>query len=91
MLEALYERLFLSWLDPRWVDGEVHVDVSGRRFMLAERPTGISMRTLSTTHPVIFDDPKDALAAMGLDARVSVKTNARGEVVFATLATVAKE
>jgi hypothetical protein len=66
MIHALYERLFLCWLDPQWVNGEVHVDVFGRRFILAETPTGISMRTLAVTAPVTFEDPDDAWAAMGL-------------------------
>jgi hypothetical protein len=66
MLTALYEHLCLSWLDPRWVGGEIHVDVFGRRFILGEQPNGVALRTLAVTTPVMFDDPKEVLAAMGL-------------------------
>jgi hypothetical protein len=66
MLQDVYDRLLLHRLEPRWVAHEVHVDVFGRRFMLADRPGGVSMRTLAVTTQVAFDDPEDALAAMGL-------------------------
>jgi hypothetical protein len=66
MLQDVYERLLLSHLDPRWVADELHVDVHGRRFMLAAHPDGVAVRTLATTVPVAFDDPEDALNAMGL-------------------------
>ena len=66
MLQDVYDRLLLRRLDPRWVGREVHVDVHGRRFMLADRPGGVAVRTLATTAPVTFEDPEDALAAMGL-------------------------
>jgi hypothetical protein len=68
MLQDIYDRLLFCRLEPRWVAHEVHVDVFGRRFMLAERPGGITMRTLAGTTQVTFHDFADALAAMGLGA-----------------------
>jgi hypothetical protein len=68
MLQDIYERLLRRRLAPRWGGGEVHVDVHGRRFMLADRPGGVRMRTLEATAPLTFDNLDDALAAMGLDA-----------------------
>jgi hypothetical protein len=66
MLQDIYERLLLHRLEPRWGGGEVHVNIDGRRFMLADRPGGVSVRSLSSTAPMIFDNPEDALAALGL-------------------------
>jgi hypothetical protein len=66
VLQDVYDRLLLRGLSPRWVGGEVHVDVHGRRFMVNDRPGGLAVRTLATAVPVMFDDPDDALAAMGL-------------------------
>jgi hypothetical protein len=66
MLQDVFDLLLLHRLEPRWVDGEVHVDIFGRRFMIGDRPGRVAVRTLATTAPVTFDDPEDALAAMGL-------------------------
>ena len=66
MLQDVFDRLLLRQLEPRWVDGEVHVQVLGRRFMIADRPGALAVRTLAGTTPVMFDDPDDVLAAMGL-------------------------
>lgn len=66
MLQDVYERLLLGRLYPRWVGAELHVDVHGRRFMIRGGPDSLSVRTLATTAPVTFDDPDDALAAMGV-------------------------
>jgi hypothetical protein len=66
MLQDVYERLLFYRLDPRWIGDEIHVDVHGRRFMIRGRPDGLAVRTLATAAPVTFDDPDDALAAMGL-------------------------
>jgi hypothetical protein len=66
MLQDVYDRLLLHRLDPRWVSGEVHVEVFGRRFMITDRPGGLAVRTLVTTAPVTLDHPDDVFAAMGL-------------------------
>jgi hypothetical protein len=66
MLQDVYERLLLGRLYPRWVGAELHVDVHGRRFMLRDHAGGLVLRTLATSAPVTFDDPDDAMAAMGL-------------------------
>ncbi len=47
--------------------GEVHVSVHGRPFMIGDRPGGLLVHTLATSAPVMFDDPDDVLAAMGLE------------------------
>jgi hypothetical protein len=66
MLQDIYEQLIKRRLEPRWGGGEVHVNIDGRRFMLADRPGGVAVRTLAATAPMIFDNPEDALAALGL-------------------------
>jgi hypothetical protein len=66
MLQDVYDRLLLHRLEPRWVGDELHVDVFGRRFMVADHPGGVAMRTLTVTAPVVFEEPDEAIAALGL-------------------------
>jgi hypothetical protein len=65
MLQDVYEWLRLCRLEPRWVADEVHVDIFGRRFMVADHPGGVAVRTLAVTTPVVFGNPDDAIAALG--------------------------
>jgi hypothetical protein len=66
MLQDIFDRLRLRGLEPRWVDGELHVDVHGRAFAFADHPDGAAVRTLAGTAPVIFRHPDDAITALGL-------------------------
>jgi hypothetical protein len=66
MLQDVYDRLLLHRLEPRWVDGELHVDVHGRAFAFTDYPGGVAVRTLAVRAPVIFRHPDDAIAALGL-------------------------
>jgi hypothetical protein len=72
MLEDVYELLVLRRLAPRWVDGEVHVDVRGRAFAVADHPVGVAIVKRPTARPDakvyanVCRAPDQAIAAMGL-------------------------
>ena len=66
MLQDVYARLLTHQLEPRWVGNELHVDVFGRRFMVGDHPNGVAVRTLTVTAPVVFEEPEEAIAALGL-------------------------
>jgi hypothetical protein len=66
MLQDIYDLLLLHRVEPRWVDGEVHVEVHGRAFALSDYPGGVAVRTLAVRDSAILRHPDDALAALGL-------------------------
>ena len=66
MLHDVYVRLLLHRAEPRWINGELHVEVFGRRFTLVDHPNGVAVRTLAATAAVVFESPEEALAGLGL-------------------------
>ena len=66
MLQDVFARLLSHQLEPRWVGDELHVDVFGRRFVVGAHPSGVAVRTLAVTAPVVFEEPDEAIAALGL-------------------------
>jgi hypothetical protein len=67
MLQNVYNVLLLRRLAPRWVEGEIHVDVRGRAFAVARHPTGIAVRTRTTGSPAeVYEEPGAAFVALGL-------------------------
>ena len=66
MLHDVYVRLLLHRASPRWINGELHVEVLGRRFTLVDHPNGVAVRTLAATAAVVFESPEEALAGLGL-------------------------
>jgi hypothetical protein len=67
MLQNVYNVLLLRRLEPRWVEGEVHVDVGGRAFALAHHPAGVAIRRRAPDSPAeVYEEPGDAFTALGL-------------------------
>lgn len=71
MLQDVYDELRMRRLEPRWVGDEVHVEVHGRAFAVADHPQGVSVRkqhTVSQAEAVadICARPEQAIAALGL-------------------------
>jgi hypothetical protein len=67
MLQNVYNVLLLRRLAPRWVEGEIHVDVGGRAFAVAHHPAGVAVRRRTTDAAAdVYEEPADAFAALGL-------------------------
>ena len=67
MLEDLFDLLLLRRLDPARVDGDVHVDVLGRSYAVAEHPLGLSVqRRVPQAVAIVCEGIEAALAILGL-------------------------
>ena len=66
MLRDFCTQLLLWRLDPRWFDGELHVDVQGLAFAVAAHSRGMAIRREDETTSQVYEDPGEALAALGL-------------------------
>jgi hypothetical protein len=70
MLQDVYNLLLLQRLEPRWVNGELHVDEYGRAFAVTEHPDGVAVckRTTTAADDKVFayicEEPDQALAAL---------------------------
>jgi hypothetical protein len=71
MLRDVYDMLWSGGLEPRWVDGEVHVEIRGRSFAVADSPRGVTIRKQHIASPAetiadVCGDRRQVLSALGL-------------------------
>jgi hypothetical protein len=67
MLQNVFNVLLLRRLEPRWVEGEIHVDVRGRAFAVAHHPAGVAVRKRAADSAAeVYEEPGDAFTALGL-------------------------
>jgi hypothetical protein len=71
MLRDVYNMLWSGGLEPRWVDGEVHIEIHGRSFAVAASPHGVTIRKQHMASPAemiadICADMGQVRAALGL-------------------------
>jgi hypothetical protein len=72
MLQEVFDLLLLRRLEPRWVGGELHVEVRGRAYALADYPGGVAIRKAETRTPDepifanVCEEPEEAITALGL-------------------------
>jgi hypothetical protein len=72
MLQEVYALLISRHLTPRWVKNELHVEVCGLPFMLADHPAGVAVLKRPKAQPdedifaYVCAEPAGAMAALGL-------------------------
>jgi hypothetical protein len=72
MLQEVFDLLLLRRLEPQWVGGELHVQIRGRAYALANYPGGVAIREadMKTPDESIFasvcEQPEEAISALGL-------------------------
>jgi hypothetical protein len=71
MLQDVYNMLLSGRLGPRWVDGEVHVEIHGRSFAVAGDPHGVTIRKQHMASPAetiadVCANTGQVLSALGL-------------------------
>jgi hypothetical protein len=65
MLRDFCTLLLLRRGDARWVGGEVRIEVCGRRFTVADHPSGVLVQDEDEQVAIVYKDPEEALAALG--------------------------
>jgi hypothetical protein len=70
-LQDVYDMLLSGQLEPRWVEGEVHLEVRGRAFAVAGHSHGVTIRKQHAASPAetvadVCTDTDQLLSALGL-------------------------